>query len=197
MTENIDKRAGTRKPWMKIIGMLSFFLLYVFTNRLQVQPQWQHCLLLSPSIPHHNTTTTRQQGMFHMSRCTLALHSLSHLLPVDTTMTWQWFVLYMSSYTHHALCHLLPHIAAMSHNNHCSFKNITYSFLVQAHFLYIWYTTHTINNKMTHNLAQDHVHNKVRGQCHMTFLPCFTPVFCYSDQSWPLLLLSANSWSRP
>ena len=33
--------------------------------------------------------------------------------------------------------------------------------------------------------------------CHVTFLPCLTPVFCYSDQSRLLPLLSANSQSGP
>ena len=30
-------------------------------------------------------------------------------------------------------------------------------------------------------------------RCHVTILPCFTPVFYHSDQSRPLLLSSANS----
>ena len=37
---------------------------------------------------------------------------------------------------------------------------------------------------------------KLEG-CHVTFSPCLTPVFCYSDQSRPLPLSSANSRSRP
>ena len=83
---------------MKIIGMLYFFLLYVFTNRLRVQPQWWH-RLLSPSILCHNMITTWQQGVFHMSRCT----SLCTIWVTCCQWTQQWHDNGLCCMRHHTL----------------------------------------------------------------------------------------------